>query len=154
MKLSFLREQMNKKYKNIYKEYIYDLEALEKIISDILPPFLGAKANQIIKWINIDYTSRTNTDLYAHRSINDLIYALHYLYGVKFFEDENGLVTEELTSEEFRLLVEYSEFLFQKYYFGLTNEEFEEIYYREQIEAETLSQEQMEQERMEALFID
>lgn len=144
MKLTFIREQMSQKYKNIHTQSIYNLELFEKIEAGVFPSCLGAKATQIINWINYDYTSKTNTDLYAHRSLNDLIYALQYYYGVKFIEDENGLVTEELTIEEFRLLVEYSEFLFQKHYFGLTNEEFEDIHHKEQLEAETYRLEQME----------
>ncbi|MED3501927.1 hypothetical protein P4479_26285, partial [Brevibacillus agri] len=36
---------------------------------------------------------------------------LQYFYGVTFVEDENSLMTEDLTMEEFLLLVEYSESL-------------------------------------------
>ncbi|MCC0567423.1 hypothetical protein HN020_14855 [Brevibacillus borstelensis] len=154
MKLTFLREQLSQKYKNIHTQSICDLQALENIEAGVFPSCLGAKATQIINWINTDYTSKTNTDLYTHRTINDLIYALQYFYGVKFIEYEYSLITEELTIEEFRLLVEYSEFLFQKHHFGLTNEEFEDIHYREQLEAEAYRFEQMELEQLEAIFFD
>ncbi|MGE7274750.1 hypothetical protein ACQKK5_25425 [Brevibacillus panacihumi] len=154
MKLTFLREQISQKYKKIHTQSIYELQALENIEKGVFPSCLGAKAIQIINWINYDYTSKTNTDLYAHRSLNDLIYALQYFYGVTFIEDENGMVTKELTYDEFRLLVDYSEFLFQKHYFGLTNEEFEDIRHREQLEAEAYRLEQMELEQLEAIFFD
>ncbi|MDH4617639.1 hypothetical protein, partial [Brevibacillus sp. AY1] len=84
MKLTFIREQMSQKYKNIHTQRFYNLELFEKIEAGVFPSCLGAKATQIINWINYDYTSKTYTDLYAHRSLNDLIYALQYFYGVTF----------------------------------------------------------------------
>jgi hypothetical protein len=147
MRFAIPKEQMDKPYQTIHTESIYDLKILENIENGNYLPFLGTKAIQMFQWINGDSGTKTDTELYAHRSLNDLIYALQYFYGITFYEDQNHLVTEELTAEELHLLVEYSEFIFKKHYFGLTREEFEDIYRKEQLEQEIF-------EQQEALFID
>jgi hypothetical protein len=154
MKFIISKEKIKKRFNNIHTESIYGFEVLENIEKGNYPSFLGTKATEILKWIHFDFASKTDTELYAHRSVNDLIYTLQYFYGVTFVEDENSLMTEELTMEEFRLLVEYSEFIFKKHYFGLTREEYEEIYRKELLEKEILKLEQMELGQQEVTFTD
>lgn len=154
MKFIISQEKIKERFNNIHTESIYGFEVLENIEKGNYPTFLGTKATEILNWTHVDHASKTDTELYAHRSVNDIIYALQYLYGIIFVEDENSLMTEDLTMDEFRLLVEYSEFTFKKHYFGLTREEFEDIYRKEQLEKEIFRLEQIELEQHFTELID
>lgn len=154
MKFIISKEKIKERFNNIHTESIYGFEVLENIEKGNYPTFLGTKATEILNWIHVDHASKTDTDLYAHRSVNDLIYALQYFYGVTFVEDENSLITLDLTMDEFHLLVEYSEFIFKKHYFGLTREEYKDIYRIEQLEKEIFRLEQIELEQHFTALID
>lgn len=154
MKFIISKEKIKERFNNIHTESIYGFEVLENIEKGNYPTFLGTKATEILNWIHVDHASKTDTDLYAHRSVNDLIYALQYFYGVTFVEDENSLITLDLTMDEFHLLVEYSEFIFEKHYFGLTREEYKDIYRIEQLEKEIFRLEQIELEQHFTALID
>jgi len=154
MKFIISQEKIKERFNNIHTECIYGFEVLENIEKGNYPSFLGTKATEILNWIHVDHASKTDTELYAHRSVNDLIYALQYFYGVTFVEDENSLITLDLTMDEFHLLVEYSEFIFKKHYFGLTREEYKDIYRIEQLEKEIFRLEQVELEQHFTALID
>ncbi|MGG1513587.1 hypothetical protein ABE419_25080 [Brevibacillus agri] len=75
MKFVIPLEKINERFNIIHTESIYGFEVLENIEKGKYPSFLGTKATEILKWIHVDHASKTDTELYAHRSVNDLIYS-------------------------------------------------------------------------------
>lgn len=112
-------------YMNANDKYLFQTEHLELLEKGIFPFTCHSVTEEVITYINSN--DKLETGLYEHMNFNDLAYTLHYFYGVASQLDSNGNIHFEIPYNEFQLIIQYSDFLFKKYYYGLSRFEREEI---------------------------
>lgn len=112
-------------YSTQFVEDSFGKEDLELLENGIFPFECDLITKNIIFYIDKD---KLETGLYKHMKLNDLVYNLHYQYGVPL-RRVNHKLQLEIPIKEFQLIIEYSEHLFQKFYgiSRLEREEYEEL---------------------------
>ncbi|MED4016290.1 hypothetical protein [Sutcliffiella cohnii] len=112
-------------YKDIFKENQFSNHQLQQLEDGIFPIASCSATKNVITYINNN--DKLNTDLYRHMNLNDLAYIFQHFYNVPCRYDNNGNIHIDMSLKEIQMIIEYSEFLFKKYCYGVSREEREEI---------------------------